>query len=102
MARLRISLALPGYEHALDLLSGRITAEGLDINWIRSPLEEIARRFTDGEFDVADMPLADVVTHHATGRNGIIALPEITTPLIVQGAPWVTTDSTLRDTQSIS
>ena len=37
MSKVSLTVALSPYEHALDLLEGRIAAEGVDLNWLRVP-----------------------------------------------------------------
>ncbi len=56
MSKLPISLAISDYDHVRDFVYGRVTAEGLDINFQILPTPEIFDRATrDQEWDVSEM-----------------------------------------------
>jgi 4,5-dihydroxyphthalate decarboxylase len=94
MSRLTLSIALNPYEHALDLLTGRVAAEGVDLNWLRVPVSGIGDRFTKGrEFDVAEVPLADYVARIADGNHSLVAIPVFPLRLFVQSELWVKEDA---------
>lgn len=90
MTKLSLSVALSPYEHALDLLSGRIEAEGVDINWLRVPTVLSSERFVDRrEFDVAELDLADYVARVARGDRSVVAISVFLSRQFVHGAIWV-------------
>ena len=89
MAKLNLTVAVDAYEHLLDLLTGRVRADGLDVNWLRVPAADLSRRFADrGQFDVADMSLADYVTRLSQDDRSVIAIPVFTSRQFVQEAVW--------------
>jgi 4,5-dihydroxyphthalate decarboxylase len=90
MSKLSLTVALNPYEHALDLLTGRIAADGVDLNWLRVPEAPVSRRFADGrEFDVAEMPLFEIFARAEQGDRSILALPIFLCRQFVMGALWV-------------
>lgn len=96
MNRLALSIAFNPYEHALDLLTGRVVAEGVDLNWLRVPLAGIGKRFTEGrEFDIAEVPLADYVARLTSGDRSLVAIPVFPSRLFVQSELWVNEGATI-------
>ncbi len=89
MTKLRLSIALNPYEHALDALTGRVPVEGVELNWLRVADDDIAPRFArDRAFDIAEMPLFDYVARRAQGDDSVLALPVFLSRAFVQGAIW--------------
>ena len=90
MSKLALSIALNPYEHALDLLTGRVVAEGIDLNWLRVPVAGVGDRFVNGrEFDVAEVPLLEYVARLVSGDRSLVAIPVFPSRLFVQSALWV-------------
>ncbi len=102
MAKLNLTVAVDAYEHLLDLLTGRVRADGLDVNWLRVPAADLNRRFADrGEFDVADLPLADYVARLSRCDRSVVALPVFTSRQFVQEAVWVKKGSPVKKIEDI-
>ena len=86
---LTAALAINGCA-TIDFLTGRVGAEGIDINWLRIPTTPVSNRFADHrEFDVAEVPLIDYLTRLSRGDESIVALPIFLCRQFVQGAVWV-------------
>lgn len=97
MSKLALSVALDPYEHALDLLSGRIAAEGVEINWLRLPGTPLGARFADRrEFDVAELDVADYLGRLSRGDCTVLALPVFLARQFMPGALWVRADGPVR------
>jgi 4,5-dihydroxyphthalate decarboxylase len=89
MSKLSLTVALSPYEHALDLLEGRIAAEGVDLNWLRVPPTVTGDRFTQHRAcDVAEISLADYVSRLAKGDRAVVAIPVFLSRQFMPGAIW--------------
>ena len=98
MTKRSLSVALNAYEHAIDLLTDRVRAEGIDVNWLRIAAATLGARFAQRrEFDVAEMALADYVARLSRGDRSILALPVFLDRQFMAGAVWVRPGGPLRD-----
>src|SRR6267378_1597491 len=76
MSKLAISLAISDYDHVRDFVSGRVTAEGLDINFQVLPTPEIFDRATrDQEWDVCEMSLGKWTGMFSQGDDSLVPIP---------------------------
>lgn len=76
MSKLPITIATADYDHITDLMTGRVHAQGLDINYLNFDVEEIFYRFAlNREWEVSEMSLAKFVAQVAGERPDIIGLP---------------------------
>ena len=76
MPALRLTLAIGDYDHVRDLALGAVRAEGIELNVLNLPVEEIFFRFTKHrEWDVSEMSFAKVVSLLSQGDQGIVPLP---------------------------
>ena len=58
MTRLPLTLAISEYDHVVDLVNGRVEAEGIDLTCLSLPIEEIFFRFlTSGNLTFRKFPL---------------------------------------------
>lgn len=75
MSKVRLTLAIGDYDHVRDLVEGDITLEGLELNWLRLPVEETFYRFVQGrEWEVTELSLAKYCSLRAAGDDSIVAL----------------------------
>lgn len=76
MSKLQISLAISDYDHVRDFVSGRVIAEGLDINFQVLPPPEIFDRATrDQEWDVCEMSLGKWTGMFSQGDDSLVPIP---------------------------
>lgn len=76
MTRLPLSFAAVNYDRFRALEDGRVTAEGIDLNFVPLPVEEIFyRQVTYREFDVSEMSLSSYVLTLNDESPPFIALP---------------------------
>jgi 4,5-dihydroxyphthalate decarboxylase len=76
MSKLSISLAISDYDHVRDFVDGRLTAEGLDINFQVLPTPEIFDRATrDQEWDVCEMSLGKWTGMFSQGDDSLVPIP---------------------------
>ena len=59
MSKLRLTLACWNYDRTRALMEGSIVPEGIDLNYLSLPVEEIFfRTLSNQEFDVAELSLS--------------------------------------------
>lgn len=76
MSKAELTLALSRYDHTDDLATGRVQAEGIDLNYLDLPLHDIFYRFIHfRDFDLAEMSMAKYVSMVSQGDDSITALP---------------------------
>ncbi len=102
MSKLSLTVALSPYEHALDLLEGRIAAEGVDLNWLRVPPTVTGNRFTQNRAcDVAEISLADYVSRFAKGDRAVVAIPIFLSRQFMPGAIWARIGGTIQTIEDL-
>ncbi|WP_133119800.1 hypothetical protein [Pseudooceanicola lipolyticus] len=74
---LSLTMAISDYAHTRDLVTGRIRPEGIDLNILSYPFEQVGLRFALGrEFDVSEYSLAGFCAHVAnTPEPEFVGLP---------------------------
>jgi 4,5-dihydroxyphthalate decarboxylase len=73
---LNLTLAISEYDHVRDLATGRVVPEGITLNCLSLPIEEIFYRFIHyREWDVTELSFAKYLALRASGDDSISALP---------------------------
>jgi len=73
---LPLTLAIGDYDHVRDLALGTVRPEGIDLNVLNLPVEEIFFRFTrHREWDASEMSFAKVVSLLSQDDRSIVPLP---------------------------
>lgn len=76
MADLKLTLACEDYDRTRALRDGSVKAEGIDLNYLALPVEEIFWRMLKfEEFDVAELSLGAFLVAASQGRRPFMALP---------------------------
>ena len=76
MSKLPVSLAISDYDHVRDFVSGRVAAEGLDINFqVLHPPEIFDRATRDQEWDVCEMSLGKWTGMYSQGDDSLVPIP---------------------------
>ena len=76
MSRVPISLACWDYDRTRALEDGTVTVDGVDLTYLRLPVEEtFFRMLRHREFDAAEMSLASYVTRLGTDDSSFVAIP---------------------------
>jgi 4,5-dihydroxyphthalate decarboxylase len=79
MTRIGLTLACVDYDRTRALIDGRVRPEGVDLNYLAMPVEEIFFRMLRGqEFDAAEMSLSSYCLKVARGDPDFVALPIFT------------------------
>lgn len=76
MPKLDLTLACEDYDRTRALRDGSVKAEGIDINYLVLPVEEIFWRMLRFEdFDVAELSMGAFLVAAAQGRRSFVAIP---------------------------
>ena len=76
MGKLRLSMACSNYDRTRALLDGRVGVDGVDLNAINLPIEEMFfRMLRHHEFDVAEMSLSSYTLSLFRENPRLIAIP---------------------------
>lgn len=76
MSRVPVTLACWDYDRTRALEDGTVTVDGVDLTFLRLPVEEtFFRMLRHREFDAAEMSLASYVTALAAGDPAFVAIP---------------------------
>jgi len=76
MAKLHLTLACEDYDRTRALKDGVISPEGIDLNYLVMPVEEIFWRMMKyEEFDVSELSMGAFLTAAAQGRRPFVAIP---------------------------
>jgi ABC-type nitrate/sulfonate/bicarbonate transport system substrate-binding protein len=87
MARLNLTFACGDYDRTRALAEGTIRPGGIDLNYLRLPVEEtFFRMLRHREFDVAEMSLSSYVVSLRAEPTPFVALPVFTSRMFRHGS----------------
>lgn len=91
--RLSLTIALSGYDHTRDLASGEVHVEGVEVNVLTLPVEEIFYRFLHHrEWQVSELSLAKYVSLRGAGDESLVAIPVFPSRLCRHSSIYVRPD----------
>ncbi|WP_346910145.1 hypothetical protein [uncultured Roseibium sp.] len=92
---LRLTMAISDYAHTRDLVTGRVRPEGIDLNILTYPFEQVGLRFAMGkEFDVSEYSFAGYCAHiDGCARPEMVAIPVFPSRVFRQSAFYVNSDA---------
>ena len=98
MNRLRLAFACGDYDRTRALAEGTVRADGIDVNYLRLPVEEtFFRMLRHREFEAAEMSMSSyVASMFATGdpsTSPFVALPVFTSRMFRHGGIFVNADA---------
>ncbi len=103
MPRLRLTLAISGYDHVHDLVSGDVQADGVELVTLRMPVEEIFYRFTKfREWDVSELSMAKYTSMLSSGDASLVAIPVFPSRVFRHSAIYVRRNSGLEDPRQLA
>jgi len=103
MAALKLQVAISDYDHVRDLITGKVKADGIEIDHTDLPVEEIFQRFTDERcWDVAEMSMARFVSLISQDDPNITGIPVFPSRFFRQHAVYVRSDSSMRDARELA
>ena len=96
MPALSLSMAISNYDHVSDVVNGRVRPEGIELNAMELPIEEVFfRMFNFVEWDVAEFSMAKYCSMVSSGTSPFRALPVFPSRVFRQSAIYVRTGSGL-------
>jgi 4,5-dihydroxyphthalate decarboxylase len=103
MSNLSLSLAISHYDHVQDLVTGRVSPEGIDLNSMQLPVEEIFfRMFHFEEWDIAEFSMAKYVALVDSGNPPFRAIPVFPSRVFRQSAFYVAANRNIRGPQDLA
>lgn len=94
MSRLRLTMACGDYDRTRALQEGTIRPDGIDLNYLRLPVEEtFFRMMRHQEFEVAELSLSSYVLSLRQDPSPFVALPVYTSRMFRHGALYCNTES---------
>ncbi|MCE0762035.1 ABC transporter substrate-binding protein [Pseudonocardia kujensis] len=98
MTRLRLTMAIGAYDHVRDLATGAVRCEGVDLNVLEMPVEEIFHRFiAHRQFDVSEVSMGKFSALRAAGDDSLVGLPVFPSRMFRHSSIYVRRDSGLTD-----
>ena len=90
MSKLPLTVAMPDYDHARDLVTGVVRPDGIDLTCLIMAVEEIFYRFlVYKEWDVSEISMAKYCALIAQGDKNFLALPVFPSRVFRQGSLYV-------------
>src|ERR1700754_3238119 len=90
MSRLNLSFACGDYDRTRALEDGSVRADGIDLTYLRLPVEEtFFRMLRHREFDVAEMSLSTYVATLDREPRPFVALPVFTSRMFRHGGIYI-------------
>jgi 4,5-dihydroxyphthalate decarboxylase len=94
---LPLTLAIGDYDHVRDLALGAIRPEGIDLNVLNLPVEEIFFRFTKHrEWELSEMSFAKVVSLLSQDDRSIVPLPVFVSRVFRLSSIYVRSDGPVK------
>jgi 4,5-dihydroxyphthalate decarboxylase len=101
--RLPLTLAVTDYDHVRDLASGAVAVEGVALNVLHLPVEEIFFRFTRfREWEVSELSLAKYSSLRAAGDDSLVAIPVFTSRSFRHSAIFIRSDGPVDDPAALA
>jgi 4,5-dihydroxyphthalate decarboxylase len=98
MSKIRLTLAINDYDHVRDLVDGEVQVPGIDLTWLRLPVEETFFRFVrHREWEVTELSLAKYCSLRAGGDDSVVAIPIFPSRSFRHSAIFVRADGPVDD-----
>jgi 4,5-dihydroxyphthalate decarboxylase len=102
MSKLRLSMACSNYDRTRALLDGRVGVDGVDLNAINLPIEEMFfRMLRHHEFDVAEMSLSSYTLSLFRENPRLIAIPVFPSRFFRHSCIFVHSGSGIREPKDL-
>jgi 4,5-dihydroxyphthalate decarboxylase len=102
MSKLQLTLACSNCDRTRALFDGRVFLDGIDLNCLALPIEEIFfRMLRYGEFDVAEMSLSSYVVSLFSENRRFIAVPVFPSRFFRHSCIFVHTGSGIREPKDL-
>jgi 4,5-dihydroxyphthalate decarboxylase len=102
MSRLRLTFACGDYDRTRALAEGTVRPDGIDLNYLRLPVEEtFFRMLRHREFEVAEMSLSSYVVSLRADPAPFVALPVFTSRMFRHGSLYCNADAGIEGPQDL-
>ncbi len=102
MSKLRLTLACWDYDRTRALADGRVTAEGIDLNFLPLHVEEtFFRMLRNREFDVAEMSLSSYCVSLMRDDPAFVAIPVFPSRFFRHSCIFVSAKSGIREPKDL-
>ena len=102
MSKLRLSLACWNYDRTRALMEGSVVPEGIDLNYMSLPVEEIFfRTLANQEFDVAELSLSSYLLSLQKPEKPFIAIPVFPSCAFRHSGIFINTNSGIREPKDL-
>jgi 4,5-dihydroxyphthalate decarboxylase len=96
--KVQLTIAINDYDHVRDLVEGRVSVEGVELNCLTLSVEEIFFRFArHREWDVSELSLAKYCALRAAGDETLTAVPVFPSRAFRHSAIFVRDDGPIDD-----
>lgn len=103
MGRLKLTLACWDYDRTQALREGRVTVEGVDLNYIVArPEEGFWRMLKHREFDASEISLSNYIMLVARGESPFIAIPVFPSRSFRHNNIYINTNSGIKSPQDLA
>ena len=90
MTNLRLALACGDYDRTRSLEDGTVRADGIDLTYLRLPVEEtFFRMMRHREFEISEMSLSSYVVSMQADPSPFVAIPVFTSRMFRHGSIYV-------------
>src|SRR5271167_2163648 len=102
MGKLQLTLACWNYDRTRALLEGRVTVDGVELNYLNLPVEEtFFRMLRHREFDVAELSLSSYTLSLFKDECPIIAIPVFPSRYFRHSCVYVNSESGIREPKDL-
>jgi 4,5-dihydroxyphthalate decarboxylase len=103
MGSVRLTLAINDYDHVRDLVEGDVPLDGLELTWLRLPVEETFFRFIRyREWEVTELSLAKYCALRGDGDESVVAIPVFPSRCFRHSAIFVRDDGPVDDPAALA
>ena len=93
MAKLDLTFAICSYDHVRDVFDGSVPIEGIDLNHLDLPVEEIFHRFITGrEWEVSEISMGKFSALVSAGETDLVGIPVFPSRTFRHAGVYVRTD----------
>lgn len=102
MGKLRLSMACSNYDRTRALFDGRVAVDGIELNCLGLPIEEIFfRMLRHQEFDVAEMSLSSYTVSLFAENPRFVAIPVFPSRFFRHSCVFIHRDSGIREPKDL-
>jgi 4,5-dihydroxyphthalate decarboxylase len=96
--RVPLTLACEAYDRTLPLALGDVRPAGIDLTYLRMPVEEAFWRMTrHAEFDASEMSMSTYLLRRSRGDDSLVAIPAFTSRFFRHSCVWVNAAAGIRE-----